>query len=120
MPIKYLINKLTRREDLSTFEKDEIINHIWNLGFPGEMGDQIQAINYQFENPIHKGMLISLLSLCDNNQMEPFWPLQYRKEQARVNKISIEWARELIRLFRETALVSGSGRKKTRRNRSGK
>jgi hypothetical protein len=118
MPIKYLINKLARGEPLSKSEKDEIINHIWNLGFPGKTGDKIVAINYQFENPIHRGMLISLLSLCDNNQMEPFWPLQYRKEQAEVDKISVKWARELIRLFRETTLVSGSGGKKTRRNRS--
>lgn len=118
MPIKYLINKLKRGEALPTLEKDEIINHIWNLGFPGGMGDKIVAINYQFENPIHRGMLISLLTLCDNNQMEPFWPLQYRKEKTEVDKISINWARELIRLFRETEVLSGAGRKKTRRNRN--
>jgi hypothetical protein len=111
MPVKYLINKLARNEGLSQSEEDAIINHLWNLGFPEELGREITSINYQYKNPVHRGMLISLLTLADNNQMEPFWPLQYRKEQAAVDKISAAWARELIRLFRETESASGSGRK---------
>jgi hypothetical protein len=117
MPIKYLINKLIRGEAISTSEKEEIINQIWNLGFSEEMGGKIVAIKYQFENPIHRGMLISLLSLCDNNQMEPFWPLQYRKEQAEVDTISEKWASELIRLFEATAIKNSAGRKKTHRKK---
>ena len=118
MPIKYLISKLTTNEAISMSEGHAIINHLWNLGFPEEEGREITEINYQFKNPVHKGMIIALLTLCDNNQMEPFWPLQYRKEQNEVNKISTTWARELIRVFRETESAHGAGiTKKTRRNR---
>ena len=120
MPIKYLINKLSHNEALTQSEGEAVINNIWNLGFPEDLGREIVSINYQFKNPVHRGMIISLLSLCDNNQMEPFWPLQYRKEHRDVDAISASWARELIRLFKETESVSGAGLSKTRRNRNKK
>lgn len=115
MPIKYLINKLAANDTISRSEGHAIINHIWNLGFPEAEGEAIARINYQFHNPVHRGMIISLLTIADNNQMEPFWPLQYRKEQHAVNKISATWALELLRTFSKTETKSGAARKQTRR-----
>lgn len=117
MPIKYLINKLVNNEAISRSEGHAIINHLWNLGFPEDEGEAITRINYQFHNPVHRGMLISLLTICDNNQMEPFWPLQYRKEQHAVDKISATWALELLRTFSKTETVAGGTRRQTRRHK---
>lgn len=118
MPPKYLINKLVSGEEIAKSEKTEIINNLWNLGFPEQEGLELTEINYQFQNPVQRGMLIALLTVYDNNQMEPFWPLQYRKERRQVDKISAAWAKELIRVFRETGSAHGAGlSKKTRRNK---
>jgi hypothetical protein len=118
MPAKYLINKLVNNEEITQSEKGEIIDKIWNLGFPEKEGGKVIKINYQFQNPVHRGMIIALLTVYDNNQMKPFWPLQYRKEHRQVDKISVAWAKELIRTFRETESADGAGlTRKTRRNR---
>lgn len=112
VPVKFLINKLLRKEKITDEENYEIKNQIWNLGFDDH---PITKYEFDYSNPIHNGLLVGLLSLCDNNPMEPFWPLQHRKEQKAVDKINMMWADELLRAFSESNIKRGG--RKTRKMR---
>jgi hypothetical protein len=107
VPIKFLINKLLRKEEITEEEDYEIKNHIWNLGFDDH---PIVKYKYDYNNSVHRGLLIGILTLCNNNPMEPFWPLQHRKEQKAVDKINIMWADDLLHAFTESNIKRG-GRK---------
>jgi hypothetical protein len=78
IPLQSLIEKLLRHEDMcfSANELIEIKNHIWNLG--------IENLNHDLSNPIHRGIIITLLLLCKNDPTSPFYPLQYRPEWQKV------------------------------------
>jgi hypothetical protein len=112
IPIKNLIQKLVKNVGLTHDEKYEVNNHIWNLGFSGV----VSAKSYDYKNPVHRGILIGLLSLCDNNPTSAFYPLQnYSEKMAEVNKITELWEGQLAQAFAESR--SGGGRKRiTRKN----
>ena len=99
MPISYLVDKLATNNPLSSDEKDEISNHIWNLGFPES---KVSNYDYKYSNPVHRGILIGLLTLCDNNPMEAFYPLQKHPEHKESDKINGLWEKELVRIFELT------------------
>jgi len=111
MPVAYLINKLALNEKLSPEEGAEIKNHIWNLGLPES---QVAGYDYKYDNPLHRGILIGLLTICDNNPMEPFFPLQHRKESKEIDLINGKWEKELIRVFKLTEKASGGKRRTVR------
>jgi hypothetical protein len=104
---KLLINKLISNSILSSEESDELSNYIWNLGF-----ENIADFRYNLKNPVHRGIVIGLLTIHDNNPNEPFYPLQYRKEHKEVNKKTEAWGNELIRIFS----IKVNGGSKTRKN----
>ena len=111
MPISYLVEKLATNSRITEDENTEIKNHIWNLGFPES---EVSEYEYKYDNPVHRGILIGLLTLCENNPIEPFFPLQHRKESAEVDAINGRWEQELIRVFKQTEKTNG-GKRKTRR-----
>ena len=88
----------------------EIINYIWNIGLENAV-----TYNLNFKNPVHRGILIGLLSIYDNNPLEPFYPLQYRPEGKKVNLISAKWDLALQGIFATPTF--GGSRRKTRKHR---
>jgi hypothetical protein len=94
MPPKYLINALLNNTTLSKRNQSEIINYIWNLSLEGSI-----KYNYDFKNPVHRGIMIGLLALYDNNPIEPFYPLQYRPESKAVDIITEKLDKELEAIF---------------------
>jgi len=107
--VKSLINKLLSNSVLSREESDEILNYIWNLGL-----DNANEFKYNLKNPVQRGIVIGLLSVYDNNPIEPFYPLQYRKEQKDVDRITEAWGKELKRIF-ATKVNGGSKTRKQRK-----
>jgi hypothetical protein len=107
MPSKYLIQKLLSNSVLSEQEQAETLNYIWNLGL-----DNANIYNCDFKNPVHRGILIGLLSVYDNNPLEPFYPLQYRPENKKVNEITAKWDTALQGIF---AAPTGGGAKRVGR-----
>ena len=76
-------------------EKFEINNHIWNLGM-----EKLNEYSFDYSNPIHKGIVLTLLSYCNNTTLSPFYPLQkYPKEMEEVNKITGKWETEMLRIL---------------------
>jgi hypothetical protein len=105
----YYINRLLAKEPLSEEDKGELINHIWNLGL-----EHAVRYAYDFENPIHRGILIGLLAFCKHDPSEPFFPLQDRPEYAAVMGITAKLDHELERIF---AAPRVGGRRTTRRRK---
>ena len=58
MPPKYLIDKLLSNKPLTEEDEGQIINYIWNLSLV-----RVTAYNLDFKNPVHRGILIGLLSI---------------------------------------------------------
>ena len=109
MPPKYFINQLINNKPLNEDEQSEIMNYVWNLGL-----ENASVYNCNFKNPVHRGILIGLLSVYDNNPLEPFFPLQYRPEGKKVDEINTKWDVALQDIF-STPTVGGR-RTSTRRN----
>jgi hypothetical protein len=87
--------ELLMTEQLSCSNKSEIMNLLWNLGFN-------YLCNYEFDysNPFHKGILMTLLTHFIHNPLEPFFPLH---QWPNLDNLSTEktekWEKELLRLL---------------------
>lgn len=103
----YFINRLLAKAPLSEEDKGQLVNHIWNLGL-----EHAGGYAYDFENPVHRGILIGLLSFCKHDPSTPFFPLQDRPEYAAVMGITAKLDTELERIF---AAPRTGGRRNTRR-----
>jgi len=103
VPIKIIINKLLDNEELDENEKDIAINDATNFGFGDDLFDYF--INkFQYDNPIHKGILISLLLNLKYFILKPFNPNE--KELRQYSKIVEEWGEELLYVLKKTEIKS--------------
>lgn len=94
--IKSLINKLLNNETLNEKEIFEINNYIWNLSM-----ETLNEYPFDYTNPVHKGIVLTLLSYCENDLVSPFYPLQqYPDEMPKVYEITRKWENELLRILR--------------------
>jgi len=102
---KYLIQKFMHIPSQDDIQ--QAVNYIWNLGL-----EDAVTYSYNFSNPIHRGIVIGLLSIYNNNTIEPFYPLQFRPEKEAVDLITETWNNELKMIF-----STKGGKRKTRRNK---
>ena len=125
IPTQAIINKLINNIQLQQDELNKVQNILFNFGFSMEL--QLYFLEkFQYANPIHKGILLSLLTNEVNNTLSPFTPLQnYPEEKTQVYKIIETWEKELIDILERTIQPeplhqNGNGRKmksKTKRRR---
>jgi hypothetical protein len=125
IPTQAIINKLINNIQLQQDELNKVQNILFNFGFSMEL--QLYFLEkFQYTNPIHKGILLSLLTNEVNNTLSPFTPLQnYPEEKTQVYKIIEAWEKELIDILERTTQPkplhqNGNGRKmksKTKRRR---
>lgn len=109
----YLMNRLLSG-GLREEHRDQVIDYIWNLGL-----ENAGRYRYDFVNPVHRGIMIGLLSVSAHNPSVPFFPLQYRPEKAAVDEITANLDAELERVFATVPAVSAGGRRRTTRRRPG-
>jgi hypothetical protein len=114
VPVKYILQKLIRGEALNDDEEGGLRNEIWNMGW--EDGDAMSEYKYEFNNPVHRGILIMLMTYAKEDPMAPFYPLQRHAEHREVTVRMRRWSRELRRVLNESRLAVG-GRRRTRRAR---
>lgn len=108
IPIMELIQPIMKGH-LTEQEIWTLKNHLWNL-FSGS--ETVSNYNFQYKNPIHKGILISLVIYSKNNPMEPFYPLQLTDRDNEVHTITREWERDLIKALDASKNSSGGTRKR--------
>jgi hypothetical protein len=113
-PVSLLIEKLVRgTKNFNEEETYDIENYIANLGF-----DNIDSFAFDYTNPVHRGMIIALLSLYKNNPLSPFFPLQHQKNGAESDRINAMLESELIQIFADTVTKGGkAAKRKTLRKR---
>ena len=106
-PVRYLIKKLIENSGgnsgncsdinyiLTEKEKDEIRNYIWNIN------ESLNQYDFIWDNPIHIGIIISLLLQHENHELEPFYNY-FREEHPKALESSVinsKYATELIKVL---------------------
>jgi hypothetical protein len=103
IPTQIIINKLLKNEKLEENEIDKVKNILYNFGFSYEL-DYYFEHNFQYNNPIHKGILLELLLINKHNTLSPFFPLQkYPTESKKVDEITKAWEMDLLKILVETS-----------------
>jgi hypothetical protein len=111
IPIQYIIDKLITKKKLSNEEIDKIRNVLWNEGF----SYKLLGYEFQYNNPIHIGILLHLLIKTKYNILSPFFPLQnYPKQNEKIDEITIQLENALIDILDKTK-ISKSKSKTTRK-----
>jgi len=107
---------MIENKKLDKDDTDKILNILFNYGFSMEL--QFYFIdNFQYNNPIHRGILLDLLVRDTHNVLSPFFPLQENPEEDKEVTIIIEsLEKDLIDLLEKTKLntkkIYGNGRTK--------
>jgi hypothetical protein len=104
IPTQTIINKLLQNINLQQNELDKIQNILFNFGFSMEL-EFYFMIYFQYNNPIHKGILLELLLKEKHNILSPFYPLQnYPQQSKKVNEIIEDWEKGLLDILKKTAI----------------
>ena len=118
--IKLLSNynkKLSEQEIL------ELNNYLYNIGFDIDFQLSIQD-NIDYNNPIHRGILIGLLTYSKYPTIKPFVPLQNygEKKDKEVDEITKNWGDFIIESINLTSKNKPRkiSRKKSRKNKTKK
>jgi hypothetical protein len=111
VPAAVILDKLGSGAAFSAGEESELRNFIFNLSL-----DRLVEYDYQFTNPVHRGILITLVSHYMHTPLSAFYPLQrYPRQMALVDIETAAWGRELVRMLDSTRAGRGGGKRKTRR-----
>jgi hypothetical protein len=118
IPTSIIINKLINNTILNQAEKDKIQNILYNFGF----GFDIQFFfkkSFDYQNEVHKGILLGLLVYERNDPIMPFSPLQKysKKIIQQYNDAISKWESELIVALQNTKTKSTGGNTRRRRRR---
>jgi len=104
IPTQTIINKLLQNTNLQQKELDKVQNILFNFGFSMELQFYF-IIYFQYNNPIHKGILLELLLKEKHNILSPFYPLQnYPGQSKKVLEIIEDWEKGLLDILKKTAI----------------
>lgn len=99
IPTQSIINKLMTNKKLTEEEIDTIINILYNLGF----SDKLLEYKFEYNNKIHKGILLDLLLKEKYDILSPFYPLQeYPEQKKEVEEITKKLENALIDILNKT------------------
>jgi hypothetical protein len=105
IPTQTIINKLLSNETLEQAELDKVQNMLYNFGFSNELQFYFM-IYFQYNNPIHKGILLELLLKEKHDILSPFYPLQnYPIQSKKVNELIEQWEKGLLIILEKTAII---------------
>jgi len=102
VPTQTLIDHMLQGKDLTPSELDHLQSVLFNFGFSLDL--QFYVMDHvQFHNPVHRGILLSLLAREKNDTLSPFFPLQqYPAQRAQVDALTQAWEADLIYLFEKS------------------
>jgi hypothetical protein len=79
------------------------------MGFSNNLQQYIKN-NFQYDNLIHKGLLLGLLLNDEYYLLSPFIPLQnYPDQDKKIQKITQEWEKEIINILKKTQFLDKKG-----------
>ena len=102
IPTKLIVKKVVQNIKLNNEETDKILNILYNFGFSMEL-HFIYKDEFQYDNDLHKGILLALLLYEINYPIRPFTPLQqYPGEDKKFDEITSKWEMGIIELILST------------------
>lgn len=106
VPTQSIINNLLKNEKLEQPEIDKVQNILYNFGFSMELQFYF-LYSFQYDNPIHKGILLDLLLKEKHDILSPFFPLQnYPAQSQKVYEITEALENDLLKILTETQTQS--------------
>jgi hypothetical protein len=106
VPTQSIINKLIKNERLEEDDIYKIQNILYNFGFSTEL-QVFFCVGFQYNNPIHKGILLDLLLKEKHDILSPFYPLQnYPAQSQKVYEITEALENDLLKILTETQTQS--------------
>jgi len=101
IPTQSIINKLIINKKLTDEEIEKIIEILYNSGF----SDNLAEYDFQYNNKIHKGILLDILLKDKYDILSPFYPLQeYPIQQKQIEKITNQLENGLIEILNKTKI----------------
>jgi hypothetical protein len=102
VPTQTMIDHMLQGKDLTLTELDHLQNVLFNFGFSMDLQYYVMD-QVQYDNPVHRGILLSLLVREKNDTLSPFFPLQkYPTQRKQVDEITLAWEADLIYLFEKS------------------
>ncbi len=119
VPDELIIHKLAQNQKLEQNEIQQMEEMLSNMGFSDETM-RVFFVKCQYRNnPVHRGLLLSLLINAKHDILEPFTPLQdYPSEQKMVDDITKEWENNVLEILEKTKLPKSQ--RKTKKTKSHK
>ncbi len=99
IPTQSVIDKLIINNKITEEEKEKIIEILYNCGF----SDNLSEYDFQYNNKIHKGILLDILLKEKYDILSPFYPLQtYPIQQKEIETITTQLENALIEILNKT------------------
>ena len=100
IPIRELVKAVASGKSLLAKEQEAIDNIFYNAGY----SDDFQLKKFQMKNPIHRGILISILIHEQHDPLSPLFPIQDTGHKDEIEAVTAEQEKALLRVLRETRL----------------
>lgn len=99
IPTQFVIDKLITNKKITEEEKEKIIEILYNCGFSNNLSEY----DFQYNNKIHKGILLDILIKEKYDILSPFYPLQtYPIQQKEIEIITNQLEKGLIDILNKT------------------
>lgn len=97
-----IIDKIIKNKKMDNADINLISNIIFNIG--GDFDTQTKILDtIQYDNIIHKGILLNILNTDMNDTLSPFYPLQnYPSQYAEIELILNNSAKQLLDIIKQT------------------
>jgi hypothetical protein len=97
-----IIDKLIEHKPIEQSDIDKIQNILFNFGFSMEL--QFYFLDkFQYNNPIHIGILLDLLVREKNDTLSPFFPLQkYPEQNKAIDNLTEKWEKSILEILEKT------------------
>lgn len=118
IPAHVLVEKLEKGESLNEQELYQLGDrYFFNLGFSQDFITKFGHV-YNQENLLHRGIIISVLHLYENDLIEAFYPLQrFPEEHEKVNKKTLGLEKAIMASLERTGMHVGGSRLLSQRGR---
>ena len=115
IPPSFLFEKIQANHRLTQDELAALQNIFWNMEFRA-----LVDYAFEFDNPVHQGILLTLLSYSMHNLLEPLYPLHQWTDQYPEIRIRTEqWEHDIVQLLDNAkSKPKGGTRSTTKRNRN--
>jgi hypothetical protein len=96
IPIRAVIEHLLTQDDVQPAFQAKVYDVLSNMGFT-------QAWTHlEWNNPVHRGILLTLLTTEQNNPLSAFYPLQLTPYHSEVKALTRAWEQDLLSILVST------------------